>query len=197
MISSPWWSETFAFFKKAHKDQKYHDNLPYWHHLYCVALMLEKTIDECKEMDEHTKRVVVLAALGHDSLEDTDVTKEELKERFGAQVLEFIEGMTNEEGDKKTQKYVDRMLTAKEEVRLIKMSDSIDNYMRMAHRAKDNGAIWYAEKIVPIMENMYQRILDTKFTKYPKTAEELKRLLRLAHALGFTALYFQGNEERK
>jgi len=182
------WSEAFLFFKEKHKDQKYGDGLEYWHHLYTVASTLQSAIDECKEFDDQTKKDLLIAATGHDSLEDTDTTKEEIKNLFGQQVLDFIKAMTNDVGDHDTSSYEQKMLNNPEEIRLLKMCDTIDNYTRICYRAKDNGPKFLKEKIMPIMENMTQKILKTEFTNYPTTASFLKQRLRCAYTLATTAL---------
>ncbi len=180
--------DALVFFRQAHGKQAYKDGLLYWHHLYTVATILKTALDETKEMDDETKKALIIAAFGHDSLEDTTATAEEVEKKFGLLVLEFINGLTNKVGDYDTRNYEEQVINAREEIRLLKMCDSIDNYHRVAYRVTDNGAEWLEEKVLPIMENMYKKILETNFVKYPKTAERLKMQLRTAHALAFNAI---------
>lgn len=182
------WSEAFLFFKAKHKDQSYSDGLEYWHHLYTVPMTLQSAIDQGNEMDPETRTALLIAATGHDSLEDTDTTREEVKELFGEKVLEYIECMTNDVGDHDPSSYIEKMMKAPEEARLLKMCDSIDNYTRVCYRAKDNGPQFLKDKVMPIMKKMTGRLLESEFTRYPKTATLLKGRLRTALNLATTAL---------
>lgn len=58
---------------------------PYVTHLYSVAIML---MEFTKDED------VIIAALLHDTLEDTDYTLEELQEDFGGRVSEIVDTLT-------------------------------------------------------------------------------------------------------
>jgi len=180
--------ESFNFFKKAHEGQRYREGLPYWYHLYSVGLMLKSIIEEHGEMDNATKESLIIAAYGHDSLEDTDLTSKAILDNFGHVVLEFIEGMTNKKGDHDTKEYEEQILLAREEVRILKMVDSIDNYTRIAYRMPGNDPAWLEKNVIPIMEDLSNKIVNTSFVKYPKTGEDLKRRLRTAHKVALEAI---------
>ena len=77
--------------------------------------------------------------------------------------------MTNEQSDTHTDIYVQKICRAKEEIRLIKLADLCDNYSSIVYRALENNPQFLKEKILPIMEPMYQEIITTSFVKYPKT----------------------------
>ncbi len=77
--------KAFDFSKKAHEGQLRISGEPYFNH--CVAT----TINIVKQnMDIDT----ILAGLLHDTLEDTQITKEEIEKEFGKEVLFLIEGVT-------------------------------------------------------------------------------------------------------
>ncbi|MBM7609694.1 (p)ppGpp synthase/HD superfamily hydrolase [Lysinibacillus composti] len=57
-------------------------NIPYITHPFAVGMMLQQT--RCSEE-------VIAAGILHDTLEDTDVTKEQLLEMFGEQVTRLVE----------------------------------------------------------------------------------------------------------
>ncbi|MBI4086533.1 bifunctional (p)ppGpp synthetase/guanosine-3',5'-bis(diphosphate) 3'-pyrophosphohydrolase [Candidatus Kaiserbacteria bacterium] len=71
--------------KTAHKDHMRRSGEPYLTHLVAVA----KTLAEIG-MGPKT----IAAGLLHDTIEDTDVTPEEIKEQFGDEVLFLVEGVT-------------------------------------------------------------------------------------------------------
>ena len=70
---------------KEHGDQKRKSGEPYIIHPLCVALILADL-----ELDKET----IVAALLHDVLEDTIMTKKEMTEIFGSEVTEIVDGVT-------------------------------------------------------------------------------------------------------
>ena len=77
--------ETFVFSAFAHQHQLRKSGDPYIIHTLSAALILA---------DMHLDMATLEAALLHDTLEDTDVTPEELKEQFGSDVEMLVEGVT-------------------------------------------------------------------------------------------------------
>ena len=70
---------------EAHKDQKRKSGEPYVIHPLCVAIILADL-----EMDKET----IIAGLLHDIVEDTDITGEMLREQFGEEVEQLVDGVT-------------------------------------------------------------------------------------------------------
>ena len=70
---------------QAHKDQKRLSGEPYIIHPLSVALILASL-----GMDEAS----IVAAILHDTVEDTDMTKEDVAREFGDTVAELVEGVT-------------------------------------------------------------------------------------------------------
>ena len=77
--------KAFVFAAIAHKDQKRKSGEPYIIHTISAALILAGM-----KLDMATLE----AALLHDVLEDTDVTPDEMKEKFGADVEMLVDGVT-------------------------------------------------------------------------------------------------------
>ncbi len=112
-----------------HKDQLRKGSMPfpYITHLVATAFtILDYTNDED----------VVIAALLHDTLEDTDYTLEELQEDFGGRVRELVEAVTEPAStesnklswrDKKTQ-YTKQLKVAPKDAVLIAAVDKIHNF---------------------------------------------------------------------
>lgn len=75
----------YEYAKKAHGDQKRESGEPYINHPCAVAIILMEL-----SFDSDT----VIAALLHDVLEDTSVTKEQILENFGQTVLNIVQGVT-------------------------------------------------------------------------------------------------------
>lgn len=74
-----------AFATEAHKDQKRRSGEPYIEHPVATALYLANI-----NLDSTT----LAAALLHDVIEDTDITKAELEKEFGADVAKLVDGVT-------------------------------------------------------------------------------------------------------
>ena len=78
-------ADAFAFADEAHQGQKRKSGEPFIAHPIEVAIILAGL-----HMDVET----IMAALLHDTIEDTDVTREDVVERFGEDVAALVEGVT-------------------------------------------------------------------------------------------------------
>ena len=74
-----------AFAAKAHEGQTDKAGLPYMTHPRAVAAMIE---------DETAK----VAALLHDTVEDTDVTLDEIRAEFGDEIADAVDLLTHRDG---------------------------------------------------------------------------------------------------
>lgn len=77
--------DAYRYSEQAHRGQVRRSGEPYISHPVAVACILAKL---------HLDVPTLLAALLHDVVEDTGVAISELKERFGPQVSELVEGLT-------------------------------------------------------------------------------------------------------
>ncbi|MDR2507942.1 MAG: RelA/SpoT family protein [Candidatus Accumulibacter sp.] len=77
--------EAYVFSEKAHRDQKRLSGEPYITHPLAVA----RTIAEW-----HLDSQAIIAALLHDVMEDTSVTKNEIAERFSQKVADMVDGLS-------------------------------------------------------------------------------------------------------
>ncbi len=77
--------DAFYFAQEAHGEQKRESGEPFVSHPLGVAEVLAKL-----KMDE----ITIAAALLHDVVEDTEVTLEEIKQRFGPEVALLVDGVT-------------------------------------------------------------------------------------------------------
>lgn len=115
------------------QSRKGEDDLPYITHLISVALIARQYCD-----DED----VFIAALLHDSVEDTEYTKEALEKDFGERVAAIVAGVTEPEGDvaweEKKRVYVENLRGAPEESLVIAAADKIHN-LRSVTRAYETN----------------------------------------------------------
>ena len=77
--------DTYAFAQEAHEGSKRYSGEPYIEHPASIALHLA---------DMGFGATTIAAALLHDVIEDTDKTAEEIKKKFGDEVLFLVEGVT-------------------------------------------------------------------------------------------------------
>ena len=117
----------------AHRGQYYGydaDQIPYVYHLGNVLL-------EARNAVEHTPgcpaRIVLLAAILHDALEDTDLTADAVKTAFGPAVLTAVQALTKNEALPKAEQMPDslaRIRAAGPAAAMVKLCDRIANLSR-------------------------------------------------------------------
>jgi guanosine-3',5'-bis(diphosphate) 3'-pyrophosphohydrolase len=115
-------------------------NLPYVVHLSNVAMEILIASEKSKNFDAE---FAVQLALLHDTLEDTDVTFEELENKFGKAVVDGVLALTKNSDLEKSEKMMDSLRRIKQqpkEVWAVKLADRITNLQRPPH-------FWKAEKI--------------------------------------------------
>ena len=136
-------------------------DIPYVSHLFSVAALLSN-----HAQDED----VVIGGLLHDSLEDTDYTREALEEDFGSRVAMMVEEVTEEKSrdgallswkDRK-RAYIERLESASAEGLMIAAADKIHNLQSTINDFEMHGEIIWQNFRVPIEEQMwfYREILS-------------------------------------
>ena len=78
-------NEGFIFASEGHKNQKRKSGEPYITHPLQVAIYLSEI-----NLDVET----IIAALLHDLIEDTEITYEDIKNKFGKEVADIVDGVT-------------------------------------------------------------------------------------------------------
>jgi hypothetical protein len=148
-------------------------------HCLNVAHLLEQALALGDLVSTESRRVMVLAALGHDLYEDSAIPHSDIVAGFGAQVDAMIQELTEDTKNGGVAEYVERVAIGSEEARLIKFCDGIDNYGGLI----DNGLVqreparWI--KIVrDHMEPMFTRLVLVPFAKYPRGGAWLSGLLQ-------------------
>lgn len=176
-------TEALEFVKMHHDGQAHANNIPVWHHLARVAERLKSITEQTQEGSPEARQVLMVSALGHDLMEDTKATPEEIKKVFGEKGYELIDGMTNTWGDDNVAPYVEKVSAGSEEVRLIKMSDLCDNISSVTYNMAILGKEWTNSYLLPIITPMKDAVIKTSFATYPKAAEILKTMVITAFAL--------------
>ncbi len=135
--------ETLLFAAEKHKDQRRKDSdaSPYINHPIAVAYYL---CMHCDVLDAD----VLIAAILHDTLEDTNTTPEEIEEMFGEDVLRLVEEVTDDKSlsnEVRRKIQVDTVSDKSPGAKLIRLADKISNVTDLLH-APPSG--WDAQKKV-------------------------------------------------
>ncbi len=106
-----------------HKDHVRKGSMPfpYITHLISVAFILQDYTDN---------ENVIIAALLHDTIEDTDYTLDELQQDFGGTVRDIVEYVTEDKTKKwkdRKKKYLKHLSEGPTEALLVSMADKIHN----------------------------------------------------------------------
>ena len=143
---------------EAHKDQKRKSGEPYIIHPLCVAIILADL-----EMDKET----LVAGILHDVVEDTVMTREQLREEFGTEVELLVDGVTklgqlSYDADKvevQAENLRKMFLAMARDIRviIIKLADRLHN-MRTLQYMPDRKKIEKARETMDIYAPIAQRL---------------------------------------
>lgn len=127
-------NKAIIFATKAHEGQKRKvDQSPFILHPLAVGCLLA---------DEGEKEEVVIAGILHDTVEDTEVTMEEIEENFGKSVASIVAGCTENKDlswEERKQATMLDLKTAKEEVCIVTCADKIHNLKVSVDGIKKEG----------------------------------------------------------
>ncbi len=156
---------TFAATK--HRDQRRKDvgASPYINHPMAVARVLSV---EGGVHDEAT----LLAAVLHDTVEDTETTFEELEREFGAEVSGLVRELTDDKSlpkEERKEKQIEHMANASDKAKRLKIADKICNLRDVTHNppekwdtARRIEYLEWAERVVAGCRGV-EPALDTVF----------------------------------
>jgi guanosine-3',5'-bis(diphosphate) 3'-pyrophosphohydrolase len=163
----------FAAEKHKYQRRRGYDRLPYINHPLKVAnLLLE---NGCGEFD------LIVSALLHDALEDTETTAVEIKELFGTGVLNTVLELTDDMElpyAERKRLQIEKAPTLSSAAKKIKIADKICNIRDIIQypldwddREKMEYVLW-SEKVISAMGSI-DRSLDELFAEEVKRGKEL------------------------
>lgn len=129
--------KAFRVALEAHKNMRRKSGEPYIFHPIAVAQIVAQEIG--------LGATSVICALLHDTVEDTDITLDDVKKMFGEKIAKIIDGLTKISGifDSKSSMQAENfrkmLLTLGEDVRviLIKLADRLHNMRTLEHMARE------------------------------------------------------------
>ncbi len=135
------------FAANAHKDQKTPYDLPYLAHITSVAMEVIHACVESK-MDDKRSDLAITVALLHDVIEDTEVTYDDIYEKFGIDVAEAVDALSKDVSLPKKEQMADcinKLLAQPYEVQMVKLADRITN-MQKPPESWDNEKVYNYHK---------------------------------------------------
>jgi GTP diphosphokinase / guanosine-3',5'-bis(diphosphate) 3'-diphosphatase len=181
--------EAYRFSDEKHLGQIRKSGEPYISHPIAVA-------EICADWKLDAQ--AIMAALLHDVMEDQDVEKDELIERFGAPVASLVDGLSKldklefqSQIDMQAENFRKMLLAMARDVRviLVKLADRLHNMRTlgvMAHDKKRRIARETMEVYVPIahrlgLNNIYRELQDLAFAHiYPVRYKTLAKAVKAA-----------------
>ncbi len=179
----------YQFSKQAHEGQFRKSGDPYISHPVAVASLLARW---------HLDAQALCAALLHDVVEDTSVSKEEIAERFGKPVAELVDGVSKldriefqTEAHQQAENFRKMLLAMARDVRviLIKLADRLHNMRTLDAMPPDKRKRIAKETLeiyAPIanrlgLNSLYQELEDLAFRYlYPTRYQVLARAVKAA-----------------
>lgn len=182
-------ARAYAFAERAHKGQKRASGEPYFSHVLAAAENVASW-----NLDEES----IAAALLHDTIENTDVTLEDLKKEFSAEVAKIVDGTTKIGKIKyrgvelQVENLRKMFLALSEDIRVIivKLGDRLHNMQTLKYvpaQKQKRIALETTEIYAPIayrlgMQKLSGELEDLAFPYiYPKEYEWLKKEVKVEY----------------
>ncbi len=165
---------------RAHQGQvRKGTDIPYITHPYGVGMLLAAA--GCDEE-------IVAAGILHDTVEDTDVTLEQLREQFGERVASIVEGCSEPEKGETWEHRKEHTLaylpTAPREIRLVALADKLHNARSILTDARQGGeGVWSRFKRGRAQQEWYYRGLVEALCAPREGEEPLPLCVDFAHVV--------------
>jgi hypothetical protein len=152
--------------------QRKYSNQPYQVHLQAVAKLVASANDDPE---------MIAAAWLHDTVEDTPVTLDEIAEKFGTEVAELVENLTDVsrpgDGNRAIRKAIDRDHSARASARAmtVKLADLIDNCRDITSNDERFARVYLLEMeaLLKVLGDGDQTLLDQARRLHAKSVEKL------------------------
>lgn len=176
----------YDFAEKAHQSQKRKSGEPYFNHLFATA----KNIAELG-----MGATTISAGFIHDTIEDTEVTAEEIRKEFGDEILFLVEGVTKlgqirYQGTARYNESLRKLFVAMSQdirVLIIKLCDRLHNIQTLEFVPKEKQLRIAKETLeiyAPIayrlgIKKLQRSLEDLSFAYvYPKEFEEINKIIK-------------------
>jgi (p)ppGpp synthase/HD superfamily hydrolase len=160
------------FAKEKHKHQKYGEH-EYDVHFLEVYSLVKKY---------HGSFNAIVASLLHDTIEDTQTTKEEISQEFSPHIADIVERLTDKSGKNRTERHLKtyHLIRQCEDATLVKLCDRLAN-MSFCLRMKDYAkAKMYVKEYMAFKFALYSDLTQhqTVYDKLDETYEQLQQMIK-------------------
>jgi (p)ppGpp synthase/HD superfamily hydrolase len=155
----------------AHKNQMRKEaDVLYITHLIQVALILAK---------HGFSDTTIAAGLVHDTVEDTDVTLDQLRSELGKEVADIVAAVTNDDTlswEEKKKKYIETVRAGSVEVKAVATADKIHNAESLIRAHAEQGTalwahfnagrekkLWFEEAMLAMLQETWQHPLVSEY----------------------------------
>lgn len=149
----------YEFGKKAHSGQKRASGEPYFAHPVQVAhILADKFLDDSS----------VIAGLLHDTVEDTDVTLDDVREHFGDDVTDLVNGVTkvssmvylNSQETKQAENFSKLLMALSKDIRvlLVKVADRLHNMRTLNFLPRPEKQIRISRETLEVYALLVERV---------------------------------------
>lgn len=148
-FSNYWNAISFAFAKYGNL-KRISSDIPYVIHPIRII-----TILHAAGFNEFEHEDIMIAALFHDLLEDTDTDIKEIEDKFGKKIGKIVVELTIPKGilGREKDKWLEEFVIKSKEAKIIKLADRIDNLMDMKDIWKAKKQISYTDQAKIILKS--------------------------------------------
>ena len=166
-------TDAIEFALQAHQGQIRKDGRPYIIHPLSVGMILQGA---------GYSEDVVIAGILHDIIEDTEFTKADIEQKFGASVANMVASVTEdfsiEDWNTRMDTYIETIKNSSDEVKAISLADRLDNRRHLLLGIEQDPDFWNKFKPKPeqIIEKT-EKILEITSNINNEIIEELKEIV--------------------
>jgi len=147
----------FAAHKHQGQVRKDQSRSPYVTHPLAVA----RAIWEIGQVKDQT---LLIAAVLHDTIEDTETSKDEIRKRFGEEVLSIVIEVTDEKSQEKMirkQQQVTHAATLSHSAKILKLADKLCNCQDILYSPPDNWTMKRRQDYIQWAADVIAQMRDT------------------------------------
>lgn len=130
MFSQEQFLKALNYASQAHGEQKTPKGYPYINHICSVAM---EVMHACEKsgLAEEKRDLAISCALLHDTIEDTDVTYDDLYTLFSPEIADGVEALTKDKTltskNEQMRDSIEKLLNQPYEVQMVKLADRVTN----------------------------------------------------------------------
>lgn len=165
----------------AHEGQyRKNTKIPYIAHPVAVGMILQKA---------GYREEMIAAGILHDTVEDTDLTMEDIEREFGKEIAMIVEGCSEPDKslswEERKEHTIEFLKTASEEIRVVACADKLHNVRSIREDVEQSGEVVWSRfnRGIKQQEWYYKNVVEslgyaTKFPILEELEKEIERLFK-------------------